>query len=81
MKTIKGLSALMLAAAFMISTAAIAGPGKAVVKQQSQTEKKAPVKTEKKMEKKAPKKAKKDKKAVKKTSAKKAPKTTAPAAK
>jgi len=49
MKTIKGFSALMLAAAFMFSTAAFAAPHKAVVKQQAKTEKKAPVKTEKKV--------------------------------
>jgi hypothetical protein len=68
MKTIKGFSALMLAAAFMISTAAIAAPSKIVVKQQAKTEKKAPVKTEKTVEKKTTEKKVNGKKSVKKVS-------------
>jgi hypothetical protein len=67
MKTIKGLSALMLATAFIFSTAAFAAPGKAVVKQQAKTEKKAPVK--------------KDDKATKKVDKKDGKKATKPASK
>ena len=79
MKTIKGLSALMLAAAFMISTAAIAAPTKAVVKQQAKTEKAAPAKAEKKAAKKST--AKKAVKAAPSKKAAKAAPKTAPAAK
>ncbi len=79
MKTIKGISALMLASAFMLSTAAFAAPHKAVVKQQAKTEKTTVAKKETKTTVKTEKKS--SKKVVAKKPAKKASKTAAPASK
>ncbi len=79
MKTIKGFSALMLAAAFMFSTAAFAAPHKAVVKQQTKTEKKVVAKKETKSTVKTEKKS--TKKVAAKKPAKKASKAVAPASK
>ena len=84
MKTIKGLSALMLASAFIFSTAAFAAPAKKVVKQQAKTETKAVVKTDAKASKPAAKETVKPvakKKGPSKKAVKKPVSNTKPAAK